>query len=152
METVQQPAQVSGEGKSSPSPSPSPAATTTNSYGRRLLFLVGGAIVFIVITLVLGLGLGLGLRKDHDHSAATTSPSLAPSSPAPSSSPADVPSGATENLQSWRLDTSQYNLSMDWDLNAPPTTRIFNLTISEIQAAPDGELPHNPALPHRVDI
>lgn len=31
-----------------------------------------------------------------------------------------------------------YNLDMNWNLNAPPTTRTYNLVVSEIQAAPDG--------------
>lgn len=35
-----------------------------------------------------------------------------------------------------------YSLDMNWDLNAPPTTRVYNLTVSEIQAAPDGKHPH----------
>jgi hypothetical protein len=104
-------------------------------YGRPLLLLVGAAIVFVALALGLGLGLGLGLK--HHHHAASSSTSGLP----PSSNPANVSSTtATGAVQSWRRDTAEYNLDMNWDMNAAPTTRVFNLTVSEIQAAPDGVL------------
>ncbi|PMD54496.1 multicopper oxidase [Hyaloscypha bicolor E] len=46
----------------------------------------------------------------------------------------------SENRPSWRRDPLEYNLDRSWDINAAPTTRVFNLTSSEIQAAPDGVL------------
>jgi hypothetical protein len=105
-------------------------------HGRPILLLLGSAVVFVVIALALGLGLGLGLKHHHNESpAATTS-----SSPTPTPSSSPINSTASETLQSWRRDTAEYDLDMSWDLNAPPTTRIFNLTLSEIQAAPDGRL------------
>jgi hypothetical protein len=42
-------------------------------------------------------------------------------------------------LPSWRRDPQEYILDMNWDINAAPTTRVFNLTVSEIEAAPDGK-------------
>jgi hypothetical protein len=107
-----------------------------NKTGGRILLLVG-ALIFIVLALALGFGLGLGLKHHHNGSpAATTS-----SSPASTPSSSPINSTASETLQSWRRDTAEYNLSMDWDINAAPTTRVFNLTVSEIQAAPDGDTP-----------
>ena len=44
-----------------------------------------------------------------------------------------------------------YSLDMNWDLNAAPTTRIYNLTVSEIQAAPDGKQLLLPLLIHISD-
>ncbi|KAK9463448.1 multicopper oxidase-domain-containing protein [Lipomyces oligophaga] len=38
----------------------------------------------------------------------------------------------------WRLDPSEYVLDTSWDSSAEPTTRVYNLTISEIVAWPDG--------------
>lgn len=114
---------------------PAPANKAAADKHGRLLLLLGGAIVFIVVALALGLGLGLGLKRHHSASPAAA----ASSSPTTSSSPTN--STASENLQSWRRDTAEYNLDMGWDINAAPTTRIFNLTVSEIQAAPDGEFP-----------
>ena len=108
-------------------------AKPSGRYGR-LVLLVGGAIIFVVVALALGLGLGLGLKHHHGGTAAATS-----SSPTSTSSPTN--STASEALQSWRRDTAEYNLDMGWDINAAPTTRVFNLTVSEIQAAPDGESP-----------
>jgi hypothetical protein len=121
-------------------------APTKTSGGRgRPLLIVGGAIVFIVVALALGLGLGLGLKHHHNGSPAATASST---SAAPSSTPTD--SLASEALQPWRRDTAEYNLDMSWDINAAPTTRVFNLTVSEIQAAPDGEpfFLHPAATPH----
>jgi hypothetical protein len=44
--------------------------------------------------------------------------------------------------ESWRLNASDYLLDMTaWDLNAPPQDRIYNFTISEIEAFPDGKYP-----------
>ena len=106
-------------------------AKKVSGHGRLPLFL-GGAVVLLVVALALGLGLGLGLKNDHKGSPAATHSA----SPMPSSAPTN--STASEILQSWRRDTAEYNLSMDWDINAAPTTRIFNLTVSEIEAAPDG--------------
>jgi hypothetical protein len=103
-------------------------------YGRPLLLLVGAGIIFVALALGLGLGLGLGL-KHHHHAASLTS------GLPPSSNPANVSSTtATGAVQSWRRDTAEYNLDMNWDINAAPTTRVFNLTVSEIQVAPDGVL------------
>lgn len=104
------------------------------SGNGRLPLLVGGIVVFVVVALALGLGLGLGLGlKHHSHAAATpTSSNLSP--PTPSGGP----TVASENVESWRRATLDYSLDMTWDINAAPTTRVFNFTISEIQAAPDG--------------
>jgi hypothetical protein len=108
---------------------------------------IGLILLFVVIVLALALGLGLGLGLKHHHS--TASSSTAPSSTASGSSP-PLPSStvlsdtALGTVQSWRRDTADYNLDMNWDMNAAPTTRVYNLTVSEIQAAPDGK-------PHRAN-
>ena len=100
------------------------------------------ALVFVILALSLGLGLGLGLGlRHHNHTSTTTTPPTSSGRSSTSAAPiatSTILSSASEVLQSWRRDTSDYNLDMSWDLNAAPTTRIFNLTVSEIQAAPDG--------------
>ena len=101
-------------------------------HGRPLLIL-GGFLVFASIALALGLGLGLGLKKHGSNTAGSSS------SPAASATPSGTPSQASGTVESWRRDTLEYNLDMSWDINAPPTTRLFNFTMTEIQAAPDGE-------------
>ncbi|RPB04170.1 hypothetical protein L873DRAFT_1667298 [Choiromyces venosus 120613-1] len=42
--------------------------------------------------------------------------------------------------KSFRRDPSDYVLGSGWDVHAAPTTRSYNWTISEIEAAPDGIL------------
>jgi hypothetical protein len=95
--------------------------------------LVGSIIVVVVIVLglALGLGLGLGLKKK----AATQPSGVA----ANSSSPSAPNSYASQYISPLRSETKNYNLSMtDWDIAAPPAIRSYNLTLSEIDAAPDG--------------
>ena len=101
---------------------------------RPSLLLFGGVITFVIIALALGLGLGLGL-KHHTHGQAAATDST---TPAPS--PGPTASGASENVQSWRRSTLEYDLNMNWNINASPTVRPFNFTLSEIQAAPDGKI------------
>ena len=102
----------------------------------RSLLLFGGVVTFVIIALALGLGLGLGLKHRTHGEAAATNPT---SRPAPSPSPT-AQSDASENVQSRRRSTLEYDLDMNWDVNASPTVRLFNFTISEIQAAPDGKI------------
>lgn len=113
-------------------------ATHIGGYRRSYkLYFLAAAVLFVIIALGLGLGLGLGL-KHHHHDPSTASsanPSSTPSSPSPSGV---LSTTALGTVQSWRRDTSEYSLDMNWDLNAPSTTRVYNLTVSEIQAAPDG--------------
>jgi len=119
---------------------------STASHKRWHFFLVGVVFFSIVFALALGLGLGLGL-KHHNNSALAAAPSatLPASSPVgtPTTSGTPTPGGTPSSpLQPWRLDTLDYNLDLSWNVSAPPTTRIFNLTLSEIEAAPDGEFLH----------
>jgi hypothetical protein len=101
--------------------------------------LIGGLFLLIVLALALGLGLGLGLKQHNNSDLAVATPSTTiVASPTPTPSP----SGAPTPLEPWRLDTSEYNLDLSWNISAPPTTRIFNLTVSEIEAAPDGKFLH----------
>ncbi|KAF2669115.1 hypothetical protein BT63DRAFT_401225 [Microthyrium microscopicum] len=82
------------------------------------------AAFIVVLGLALGLGLGLGLK----HRTSTTE-----------SSPATGSSQASNQIQSWRRSTLDYALDLSgWDFNAPPTTRVYNFTASEIAAYPDG--------------
>lgn len=106
------------------------ARAASPKFGKVFL-LISGIVIVVILALALGLGLGLGL-KHHHSSLSSTEPS---SSPTPSS----TPSGISESRPSWRRDPAEYNLDMSWDINAAPTTRIFNITVSEIQAAPDGK-------------
>lgn len=93
---------------------------------RKILVGAGAAALFVVLALGLGLGLGLGMRKSHSNSSTSTAATDTASSTESSSSPP------------WRLAKDAYHLSMDWDLNAAPTTREYDFTVGEIQAAPDG--------------
>ncbi|CZR51745.1 related to laccase precursor [Phialocephala subalpina] len=102
--------------------------TAKPRFGKVFLLLSG--LILVIVALALGLGLGLGLKHHHSSSSSTE--------PSASATPSSTPSGISENIPSWRRDPSEYNLDMDWDINAAPTTRIFNITVSEIQAAPDG--------------
>jgi hypothetical protein len=106
--------------------------TWLNTNRKKLcLILLASAIVFIVLALGLGLGLGLELKHNGRQSTAPI-PSV---SPAPSPAASNAPLGS----QSWRRNTSEYILDMaSWDLNAPPTTRSWTFTLSEIEAYPDG--------------
>ncbi|KAH8902464.1 multicopper like protein [Coniochaeta sp. PMI_546] len=109
---------------------------------RTTLIVVGAAVAVIVIALALGLGLGLGLRNRHE---TTLSPSSPPSTTSAVSAPTGSPlpgnggsSAASTSLEDWRLDPKSYVLDDRWDLNAAPTTRHFELVISEGQGWPDG--------------
>ena len=111
---------------------------------RRPLVIIGSVVLFVVIALGLGLGLGLGLKHHRAASSSTTpgsGPSSSPSPSPPLPSPSVLSQTALGTIQPWRRDTLDYSLDMNWDLNASPTTRVYNLTVSEIQAAPDGEPP-----------
>lgn len=131
---------------SSAEAAPAAKAPAQERKSGRLVVVVGGIILFAVIALALGLGLGLGL-KHHHSTASSTPPGSSPSVSSPSvSSPLPSPTALSDTalgtVQSWRRSTLDYSLDMNWDLNAPPTTRVYNLTVSEIQAAPDGKHPH----------
>ncbi len=105
-----------------------------------LLLIAGGAVAFVVIALALGLGLGLGLGH-HSSSSPVSSPSSTSSGPAAVTALPLPGSGADHNakLEEWRLDPKNYILDMSWDLNAAPTTRHYDLVISEGKGWPDGE-------------
>lgn len=122
-----------GEDGAAKEPRPS-----TGSHKRWRFLLVGGLSLLVVLALALGLGLGLGL-KHHDNSALAAAPST---TIVVSPTPTVLPTGTPVPLQPWRLDTLEYNLDLSWNISAPPTTRIFNLTVSEIEAAPDGKFLH----------
>jgi hypothetical protein len=98
---------------------------TSRRRGLDLPILLGTIAVIVILALVLGLGLGLGLKKHHNAAAAS-----------PSNSP---PSLSSLGVEPWRNSTKEYALDFsNWDLNAPPTTRMYNFTASEITIAPDG--------------
>lgn len=102
-------------------------------HGARRLVLVAAAIL-VVLALALGLGLGLGLKHHHSNSSGP------PATNSTNSTTPEEPSNASELVPPWRRATLDYTLDMGWDINAPPTTRVFNLTLSETDAAPDGML------------
>ncbi|KAI9745890.1 MAG: hypothetical protein M1818_000571 [Claussenomyces sp. TS43310] len=98
---------------------------------RRLILVLGGvAAALAVLALALGLGLGLGLKRGKNDN----------SKPAPPTSTSTSAPIANTTIEPWRRATEDYNLDMSWDLNAPPTTRTYDFTVGEIQAAPDGVL------------
>jgi hypothetical protein len=82
-------------------------------------------VIVVVLALALGLGLGLGLKKKHKNASNGSSGSQGDSL-------------SSMSVQSWRRATEEYLLDMNWDINAPPTTRTYNLTVGEISIAPDG--------------
>ena len=101
---------------------------------RRTGLLIVVALAIIVgLALALGVGLGIGLKRHHNNASSTSSPS-------------NGDSGSSQTVESWRQATENYMLDMtSWDLNAPPTTRSYNFTVSEITIAPDGN-EHPPRL------
>lgn len=117
------------------------AATASKHLGKTFLLVLIGAVTFVILALSLGLGLGLGLKHHTSESASSqnvtsstaTSTAHQPTATAPPSS-----AGQSTDIPSWRRDPSEYVLDMSWDLNAAPTTRVYNLTVSNITAAPDG--------------
>lgn len=104
-----------------------PAAPKT-SRKRLLVIVLLSAVLSVVIALGLGLGLGLGLK----HHGSSFAPSNGTSSPVAYNPPL--------GNEPWRRNPSEYTLDTTmWDLNAPPTTRVYNFTISEVEGFPDGE-------------
>lgn len=104
-----------------------PAAPKT-SRKRLLVIVLLSIVLFVVIAPGLGLGLGLGLK----HHGSNFAPSNGTSSPLAYNPPL--------GNESWRRNPSEYILdTTTWDINAPPTTRAYNFTISEVEGFPDGE-------------
>jgi FtsP/CotA-like multicopper oxidase with cupredoxin domain len=100
---------------------------------RRLWLLFGVGTIVVMLGFALGLGLGLGLKHVHNSSksggGAISQPSGAPT----------TPSQASLAIPPWRSNVEDYTLHIkSWDFNAPPTTREYNLTLSEVQLSPDG--------------
>jgi hypothetical protein len=114
------------------------AGSNGHGLGKPIL-LIGASVVFVVLALSLGLGLGLGLKHHGSGSTVGASSTSSTSGALPSATPTNVPNAVSLALPSWRRDPQEYVLDMDWDINAAPTTRVFNLTVSEIEAAPDGK-------------
>ena len=97
------------------------------------------AAALLVLALALGLGLGLGLHRHHLVSVASTTGNGGSGTNGSNSSTTPLDSYASLNVPSWRLNTEEYNLDLaNWDLDAPPTTRTYDWTISETDLAPDG--------------
>lgn len=124
--TVQQNESPSSEMMPPEGSDPKPATKTSRK--KLFLLVVISLSLFVILSIGLGAGLGLGLKHNGKSVPSSTS------SPSPSAP-------ATSTLPSWRRDPSEYILDMDsWDINAPPTTRHFDFTVSEIEGYPDGEL------------
>ncbi len=120
----------------------SPEKTTKPSAKRTSVFFIAGSAVLVFLGLTLGLGLGLGLRKGTSGAATQGSSSPTPSTPLPGTA-----GSGTARLEAWRQDPSEYVLDTKWDINAPPTTRHYDLVISEGQGWPDGM--HSPLIRRR---
>ncbi|EXJ58514.1 hypothetical protein A1O7_05940 [Cladophialophora yegresii CBS 114405] len=104
------------------------------SRGRRV-YLAIVLVLVVVLALALGLGLGLGLK----HSSRSNSDD-SPGSPLPSSpqTPSED-SQASLSVPTWRSNVEDYTLdTASWDFHAPPTTREYKFTLSEVQLSPDG--------------
>ncbi|KAK9470799.1 multicopper oxidase [Dipodascopsis tothii] len=83
---------------------------------KKLLVWAGVVVLLVVIAIAVGVGVGV---TRHRHSSD------------------DVP--ATAENTDWRLDTAtEYHISPKWNSSEPPTTRVYNFTVSEILGAPDG--------------
>jgi hypothetical protein len=96
---------------------------------RNGLLITIAIVVAVILALALGLGLGLGLMRHHQGGTSSLNSSAEDSQ-------------ASSNVQPWRRNTEDYLLDFqNWDLNAAPTTRSYNFTVSEIAAAPDGMVP-----------
>lgn len=88
-------------------------------------------VLAVVLALALGLGLGLGLRSKGLSSHHPTSAA---------GNGASSDSQASQSVPPWRLNTEDYSLDIShWDLDAPPTSRVYNFTLAEIELAPDGK-------------
>ena len=105
---------------------------TRSSKRPSVLIIAGGVVVFVLVALALGLGLGLGLK--HRGLSSGSSPSPAATGP-----PLPGSGNGTAAREDWRLDTRQYVLDMNWDVNAAPTTRHYDFVITEGVGWPDGE-------------
>jgi|SRR5271155_3152877 len=128
-----------------PEPTPSLPLLDNGKNGprRRSYLFIGGAVAILaVLALALGLGLGLGLRsKKHSNAPSAATPSAVTPGNGTNSSTTISDSHASPYVPPWRMNTEDYILDMtDWDLNAPPTTRIYNFTFSEVDLAPDGRI------------
>ena len=103
------PSEATGFLESPPSPTSPPFL---RQHRPRILVILGTVAGVVFLAVALGFGLGfVSLGRTH---------------------------GSPSGVENWRLDTSQYVLDMDWDLEAPPTTRYFNLVITEGKGWPDG--------------
>lgn len=101
---------------------------------RSKLVLFGTAVV-VVLALSLGLGLGLGL----EHSNASTSSGSTSASTAAASSTNTSQWGdysATFVARDQLVNPADFVLAEAWDASAPPTTREFNWTVTEVWANP----------------
>ncbi len=97
-------------------------------------WIIATSAVVVFLGLTLGLGLGLGLTRGRAGNV--------PPGPSAAASGTPLPGTAgtgSARLEDWRLDPGQYGLDMKWDISAPPTTRRYDLVISEGQGWPDGK-------------
>jgi FtsP/CotA-like multicopper oxidase with cupredoxin domain len=116
-------------------PDATKGGTRSDVSRRRRIYLAIVVVLIVVLALALGLGLGLGLKHSNKSNSDTSSGSPLPSSP-------EIPSEdsqASLSIPPWRSNVEDYTLDIaNWDFNAPPTTREYNFTLSEIQLSPDG--------------
>ena len=91
----------------------------------RILVILGALTGAILLAVTLGFGLGWSFRDTNGPLSGLFS--------------GGTPRPGSTGLEDWRLDTtSQYVLDMNWELNAPPTTRYFDLAITKGRGWPDG--------------
>ena len=103
------------------------AQQTRHSRRTRLLLC---ALVVVVVSLALGLGIGLGVSLNKSKHSTPHHPSSANSS---------SDGQASLTIPPWRSHVDDYNLDIkNWDFYASPTTRTYNLTVTELDLAPDG--------------
>lgn len=112
-----------------------PQQTKARSSLPIKTLLVALLVLITVLALALGLGLGLGLGLKHHGNKSNSSPSAANST----SSSSEGPSLASFEVQPLRETTLNYSLDIpSWNFNAAPTTRTYNLILTESSGAPDG--------------
>lgn len=102
---------------------------------RAFIFLAIALAAIVVLAVALGVGLGVGLKHSKKSQTVST-----PSPASVNSSDDSGPSLSSQEIQDWRRSTLDYNLDLEnWDFDAAPQTRSYNLTLTEIALAPDGK-------------
>ncbi|KAK9449298.1 Cupredoxin [Limtongia smithiae] len=112
----------------------------TQSFWHRQMYRIVTAFSLLVV-FAIALGMGVGLRGSSADATTTTTTTASSTATATAATATATETLVATSLESWRLDTaSEYSIDMNWDSAAAPQTRYYNLTVSELEGAPDGFL------------